>query len=413
MADDKFAYVSIFPLGDKNNLFAPQTACYFITRFAKIYTPIVILLAIVIAIFPPLLGLGSWHDFIMRSLIFLVASCPCALVISIPLSFFSAIGANAKIGVLIKGSKYIEILSKVKAVCFDKTGTLTSGRLKVDEVVSVSGYTKEDILSITAGIEQASTHPIAACIVAYANTNQNLKVENARELAGMGLSAEYNGKTYYCGGQNLLSKMKIEIGDLPEANVYLCEENQIIGYITLMEEIAEENLPLISRLHQAGVERVVMLTGDNEKNAEKIAKKYGVTEYRAGLLPKDKVAVVEEVKNDGAITLFAGDGINDAPVIAAADIGVSMGLGSEIANVSSDVILAGNQLSALPNAIRLSKRSMRVVRANILFALSIKFGVLLLGALGFATMWMAVFADIGVTILSVLNSMRILRFKGE
>lgn len=382
----------------------------FISRFAKIYTPIVILLAVLIALLPPLLGLGTWHDFIMRSLIFLVASCPCALVISIPLSFFAAIGASARLGVLVKGSKYIETLARTQAVCLDKTGTLTSGRLRVDEVAALNGRSRDEILTLAANIEQNSTHPISACIVDYAGEYERLSLNNTAELAGLGLSAEWNGKKYFCGGPNLLRDLGIDRGGLPEANVYLCEGTEIIGYITLAEEIAEENLSLVEDLRRTGVDEVVMLTGDNEKNAAAIAAKYGVTSYRAGLLPKDKVTAVEEVRSRGRVTLFVGDGINDAPVIAAADLGGSMGLGSEIANVSSDIILVGNRLSVLPKAIRLARRSMAIVRGNIIFALAVKFAVLLLGALGYGSMWLAVFADIGVTILSVLNSLRIMGF---
>lgn len=384
----------------------------FISRFAKVYTPSIFILAIIIAVIPPLLGFGSFHEFIMRSLIFLVASCPCALVISIPLTFFASIGAISKHGVLVKGSMYIEELAKVNAAAFDKTGTLTSGKLKVDEVVSTSKVSIEEIILLAASIEKNSTHPIASAIVEQSNSLKNtlnIEISEVKEIAGLGLSANYNGKEILCGGKNMLDHYKVNTNNLPSANVYVCMDKKIIGYITVKEDISNDSYTLVNELNQVGIDRVVMLTGDNEASALKVAEKCNIKEFYSGLLPKGKVEKVIMLQNDNKKVLFVGDGINDAPVLASADLGVSMGLGSEIANASSDVVLASNKLSSLAKAVKLSKRSMRVVRFNIIFALAIKFIVLALGATGNGSMWMAVFADIGVTILTVLNSVRLLK----
>ncbi len=382
----------------------------FISRFARIYTPIVIVLAIIIAVVPPLLSLGTFNDFIMRALIFLVAACPCSLVISIPLSFFSAIGASSKLGVLVKGSMYIEKLAKVDALCLDKTGTITSGKLTVDEVVSTSNYSKEEIVAMTASIESNSTHPIALSIVNFAKNYNKVEFTELNEIAGLGLTAKLGDKNFLCGGKNLLDANGISLSNFPSASVYLCKDKTIIGYITMKEEISSDSLTLVADMAKQNVNRVVMLTGDNNKSAESVAKQCGITEFYASLLPADKVKQVERLKADGNTVLFVGDGINDAPVLASADLGISMGLGSEIANVSSDIILASNRLSTLPKAISLARRSMNIVGFNIAFAFLVKVIVLILGATGYGSMWLAVFADIGVTILSVLNSIRILGF---
>lgn len=402
-----------------------------VSRFAKYYTPAVVIIALLIAVLPPLLSLGSFPDFIGRALIFLVASCPCSLVISIPLTFFSAIGATSKAGVLVKGSLYIEKLSRIKAVCLDKTGTLTSGKMTVDRVVSLSDLSENEILLLCSGLEAASSHPIAKSIVSHASalldasaTNADISFSELSERPGMGVSGLLNGgkpftngsrliaRTYYCGGPRVLKELGIENEDIPAAQVYLCTAEGVLGAIILKEEIPEQSLTLSKSLRAENVEHIVMLTGDNQNSAKAVADACGITEYHAGLLPADKVTKLEAIRNAGSSTLFVGDGINDAPVLAAADLGVSMGLGSEIANASSDVILVSNNLSALPKAIRLAKRGMSIVYFNIGFAFAIKLIVLILGATGYGSMWMAVFADIGVTILSVLNAVRLLRKSG-
>lgn len=384
----------------------------FITKFAKYYTPIIVVLAIILAIVPPLLGLGTFDDFIMRSLIFLVASCPCALVISIPLSFFSAIGATSKRGILVKGSMYIETLSKATAVCFDKTGTVTSGKMQVDKIETFDIDEKES-LSLLWGLEDLSTHPIAAGIIEYAKTSNVEKqtFDSITEMAGLGVEAVKDGIRYLCGSSRLLEKHKIDFSKLPAANVYLCKNGKVICCVLMKEDIQKDSFTLAEQLKDCGINTTVLLTGDNEANAKKTAGICNFSEYHAGMLPIDKVNAVKEVKERGETVIFVGDGINDAPVIVEADLGISMGLGSQIANVSSDVILASNRLSSLPKAIKLAKRSMGVIRFNIAFALIIKLAVLILGASSYGNMWLAVFADIGVTIIAVINSARILKFK--
>lgn len=383
----------------------------FITRLARVYTPIVMLLALLIAIVPPLLGIGDFREFLTRSLIFLVAACPCALVISIPLSFFSSIGAMSKNGVLVKGSMYIERLSKVTAAAFDKTGTLTSGELIVEQCTALEGYTSEQILSIAYAMESGSSHPIARAVSDYARQNgiSPAKISSLQEHAGLGITADLSTASVACGGINLLRELSIPVEALPQANVYICINNSVAGYITVTDQVNPESQKLVKQLNDVSVRRVVMLTGDNEKSAIKAADLCGINEFYSGLLPNDKVSLVERLQAEGESVLFVGDGINDAPVLARADLGVSMGLGSEAANASSDIVLVSNRLNHIPRAISLAKQSMRVVYFNIYFALLVKIIVLALGATGLGTMWLAVFADIGVTILTVLNSIRLLR----
>lgn len=383
----------------------------FITKFSQIYTPIVLSLAVILALLPPLLGLGSFQDFINRALVFLLASCPCALVISVPLSFFSAIGANSKLGVLVKGSKYIETLSKVNCIAFDKTGTLTSGKLEVATVYSTGKYDKNYILNITANMESLSSHPIAMAVLNYVKDYEKYNIENLEELAGLGVKGVLDNKVVFCGGARLMKHNNINIDNFPIANIYISIENQIAGYIILKEEIPKDNININQAFEEVGVLKTVMLTGDNEKSAETIAKTAQVTNFYSGLLPKDKVTQVEKLKQEKYTCMFVGDGINDAPVLASADLGVSMGLGSEIANASSDVVLMNNKLKNLAKAITVSKKGLNVIKFNIWFAIIVKFIVLILGALGFAPIWVAILADVGVSILSVLNSIRILSFK--
>lgn len=387
----------------------------FISRVARVYTPIVILLAIIIAVVPPLLSFGTFHEFIMRSLIFLVASCPCALVISIPLTFFSGIGAVSKQGVLVKGSMYIEKLAKISAVAFDKTGTLTSGKLQVDSVqIYQDRIERSKLLSILASAEAGSTHPIATAVIDFCNGIIPSDLIDIEEQAGLGVKASLDGDIILCGGANMLIQNGIiseTSFDIPPANIYVCINGEMVGYVTIKEQISNHSLAISKELGDVGVKRVVMLTGDNKKNADIVASQCDISEVYSGLLPIGKVECVERIKADGDTVLFVGDGINDAPVLTVADLGMSMGLGSEIANASSDVILSSNTLGSIPKAISIAKRSMSVVYFNIIFALAIKVSVLILGAFGVATMWFAVFADIGVTILTVLNAVRLLRSK--
>lgn len=388
----------------------------FITRFAKLYTPIVVVLAVAIAVIPPLFKLGEFNDYIMRALIFLVASCPCSLVISIPLSFFSAIGAISKRGVLVKGSMYVESLANVNAACFDKTGTITAGKLTVDEITILNGADRNEVIGALWGIEEFSSHPIAQSITEFAKAVDGVKkleFTSVNEIAGLGVEADCGDSHYLCGGERLLINNKISTSLLPKAGVYIAKDGIVVGYVTTKEEILEDSLTIASKLNDVGVDTVVMLTGDSEANAMAVASKCGIKEYHASLLPQDKTKWIQTIKKRGKKTLFVGDGINDAPVIAEADLGISMGIGSDAANASSDIILVSNRLRSIPAAISIAKRSMKIINFNIIFSLAVKLVVLILGATGYGSMWLAVFADIGVTIIAVLNSTRILAFSDK
>lgn len=379
----------------------------FISRFAKVYTPIIILSAIVVALLPPLLLNQPFETWIMRSLVFLVASCPCALVISVPLSFFAGIGSASKNGVLVKGGKFMETLSHAKNVVFDKTGTLTTGKLKVSEIVPEQGHTKEEVLHIAAVAESYSNHPIAQSIVAQAGDLSGVSSENYEEIAGMGIRVTIDGKEVLCGAKRLMDKFAIAAKET-DANIFVAVDKKLIGTITVSDQLRDDSSSAISALRGLGVERTVMLTGDNEKTAEKIAAECGVDEHYSSLMPADKVEHLKEIKARGGATLFVGDGINDAPVLAIADAGVAMGLGTDAAIEAADVVLMSDRPSALVRAIEIAKHAMRIVKFNIAFALIVKIGVLALGILGLANMWMAVFADVGVSIIAVINSTRIL-----
>ncbi len=379
----------------------------FISRFAKVYTPIIILCAILVAFLPPLLFSQPLETWVMRSLVFLVASCPCALVISVPLSFFAGIGSASKNGVLVKGGKFMEILSHAKNVVFDKTGTLTTGKLKVSRIVPEPGYTQQQVLRIAAAAESYSNHPIAQSIVAQAGDLSRASSENYQEIAGMGIRVTVEGKDVLCGAKRLMDRYSIPAQDT-DANIYVAADGKLIGTITVSDQLREDSASAISDLRRLGVEKTVMLTGDNEKTAAKIAEECGVDEHYSSLMPADKVEHLKEIKGQGGATLFVGDGINDAPVLAIADVGVAMGLGTDAAIEAADVVLMSDKPSSLVRAVEIAKHAMRIVKFNIAFALVIKIGVLALGVFGLANMWMAVFADVGVSIIAVLNSTRIL-----
>ncbi len=384
----------------------------FITRFAKVYTPVVVALAAVIAFVPPLLGWGSFPEFIKRALVFLVASCPCALVIAVPLSFFAGIGRTAKSGVLVKGSRYIEMLAKAKGVVMDKTGTITTGHLQVSETVSVGALSQEDVLRYCAAAESRSNHPIAKAVTAhYAGAIDNGKMTRYDELAGLGVSATYDGKTLLCGSGKLMAEKGIALTGLPPANLYLAVEGRVEGYIQLADELRPDAKETLASLKQMGFAVSAILTGDGTKAAEDVAAQVKADVVYSQLMPAQKVEKLVELQNTHGPCLFVGDGINDAPVLAAAGVGVAMGLGTDAAMEAADVVLVTDKLRSLCDGVRLSRKAMSVARANIIFALTIKGLVLVLGALGFAQMWMAVFADVGVTLLAVLNSMRVMTFK--
>lgn len=380
-----------------------------ITKFSKVYTPIVIILALVIAIFIPIILNQEFKTWIMRALVFLVASCPCSIVISVPLAFFSCIGAISKKGMIIKGTKHIEDLSKVKYVAMDKTGTITTGKMQIDKLVTKGKYTENELLKYMYALEKNSNHPISTAIKQKVE-NDKLKVEYTveeyKEIPGYGISARVEGKESLFGNDKFLEKYKIKEKQ-KNAN-YIIIDGVVEGYITFKEEIRKDVENISEKLKQLNITEIVMLTGDNQENATKIAKQVGITKVFASLLPKQKLEKVKELKEKGKI-LFIGDGINDSPVLAEADFGISMGEGTEIASNSADGILISNNIGMLPNIIKTAKKSMRIIKFNIAFSLIVKAIVLILGILGIAPIWLAIVADTGVSLLTVINSVRIFR----
>lgn len=377
-----------------------------ITRFARVYTPIVLVLAILVAVLPPLLGLGAFTVWLYRALTMLVASCPCALVISVPLGFFAGIGAESKIGMLIKGGKYLEALAKTDAVVLDKTGTITTGTLSVSSVWTAEGVSEQALLKLAASAEALSTHPVAKAIRAAAGDAP--EAEEIREIAGRGIEAVVGGKRILAGRSTFLQENGVDVSQLPACTVAIAADGRAVGGIVLADTVKPDSAAAIADMKKTGVREIVMLTGDNETAAQAVAAQVGVTDYRAGLLPQDKAKAVEAMQGR---RVFVGDGVNDAPVLAAADCGVAVGLGSQAAIETADAVLSSGSLALLPRAIRLARRSMNVIRFNIVFALATKAAVILCIPFGFVPMWVGVFADVGVTALTVLNTMRILRFK--
>ena len=387
----------------------------FITKFAKYYTPIVCGIALVVAIFPPLILKEPFNTWIYKTLSFLVVSCPCALVISIPLSFFGGLGASSNIGVLVKGSNYLEALSNVDIVVCDKTGTLTEGVFKVQEINAV-GISNEELLKMTAYAESFSNHPISISLKeAYGKKIDSSKVTKAREIVGKGIYAKVLGKDVYVGNDKLLKELEIKIDKVNKAGtvIYTVIDNKYCGYILISDKIKEDSYKMIKSLKKNNISKIVMLTGDRENISKSISNKLKLDEYYAELLPQDKVSITEKImhEKDGNL-LFIGDGINDAPVLALSDIGVSMGsLGSDAAIEASDIVIMTDEPSKISDVIKISKKTMKIVRENIVFAISIKIVVLILSLLGIATMWSAVFADVGVSVIAILNSLRILNVK--
>lgn len=395
----------------------------FISKFAGIYTPIVVFAAIALAVIPPFIfpgtGFATW---IYRALTFLVVSCPCAFVIAIPLSFFSGIGASSKIGVLIKGSNYLELLAGVRTFVFDKTGTLTKG---VFEVVSLhpNNVSEEELLSKAAMAEEYSSHPIAISIKkAYEelkteseeNTNISDRLSDLKEIAGHGISIKVDGKEVLVGNDKLMTSNSIDFEKSEEFGsiVYVAEEGKFLGSIVINDRIKEDAGESLIALKSVGVEKSVMLTGDIKEVADVVAKELGVDYAYSELLPQDKVEKVEEVLDENKVLAFVGDGLNDAPVLARADIGIAMGgIGSDAAIEAADVVIMDDKLYNIVRGIKLAKRTMSIAKQNIIFALGVKLIFLLLAAIGFGTMWEAVFADVGVTVLCIINAMRNLQTK--
>jgi Cd2+/Zn2+-exporting ATPase len=382
----------------------------FITRFARYYTPAVIALALGIATLPPVLFAEPFAPWIYRALVLLVISCPCALVLSIPLSYFSAIGKAARDGILIKGANFIDALKSTTVVAFDKTGTLTEGSFKATQVVAVNGFESEEVLKFAAIAEMHSNHPIARSIIeAYGKVGGT--TECYQEIAGRGVRAEIDGNTIIVGNDALMHEFGIEHEscDVEGTVVHVAINGVYAGYILVADRLKDDAKTAVEDLKRIGC-RVVMLTGDSREIAERIASLLDVDEFYAELLPEDKVRVIERIRKENRPVAFAGDGINDAPVIARADVGIAMGgLGSEAAIEVSDVVVMNDEPSKVARLIRLSQRTQRIVWQNISFALAVKGFFITLGSLGIATMWEAVFADVGVTLIAVLNSMRILR----
>lgn len=380
-----------------------------ITRFASIYTPIVIIIAAAIAFIPPLLGMGEFTEWIYRALVCLVASCPCAIVISVPLSYYSGIGAASKIGVLIKGGKYIEALAKADSFVFDKTGTLTSGKLEVESITVFGGHDKNEVLALAAACEKHSVHPVATAIKKKAEGLNLPQLSDYSESAGHGTSAVYNGKRLECGGIKILSDEQKSLAD--NASVFVVYGGELIGALSVSDSVRAESQEVIAKLKKLGVKNTVMLTGDSKGNAEKVSEKLGLDKCYSNLLPNDKLDKVEEIKTHSKAVCFVGDGINDAPVLSASDCGIAMGLGSEAAIEASDTVLSSGNLVKLPEAIKLSRRVMRTVKTNIAFALTVKAAVIILAAFGLASMWMSVIADTGVSVACVLYAARLLKSK--
>ena len=384
----------------------------FITRFARVYTPIVVGLAVLVAVIPGLIT-GHWATWIYRGLLFLVVSCPCALVISVPLTFFGGLGGASRKGILIKGSNLIDKLAGVKTVVFDKTGTLTEG---VFEVTAVHPQEIDDneLLHLAAHVERHSTHPIAMALRnAYPNEQDDCVIADVEETAGHGILATVNGKRVAVGNSKLMEKVGAEWRPCHHAGtiIHVAIDGRYAGHIVISDRVKDDAVTAIEQLRKAGVNRTVMLTGDQEHVAAAVAQKVGVNEYHAQLLPADKVTEIEKLLNEGTLA-FVGDGINDAPVLTRADIGIAMGaLGSDAAIEAADVVLMDDKPSKIALAVQIARRTIRIAKENIWFAIGIKVLVLLLAIPGVATMWMAVFADVGVTVLAVLNAMRALRVK--
>lgn len=394
----------------------------FITRFAKYYTPVVTIGAVILAILPPLILGGGWADWIQRACIFLVISCPCALVISVPLGFFGGIGASSKIGILVKGSNYLEAVAEMTTIVFDKTGTLTKGEFKVSEVLPSAEKNntigKEELLEIAAYGEGYSNHPIANSIrEAYGKTLSMERVTDTEEIAGHGIHTFIDGREVYLGNAKLMEAQNIAYTENKTAGtvVYVACNNVFAGSIVISDTVKEGSKNAIADMKKVGVKKTVMLTGDRQAAADAVAAELGIDEVHAELLPADKVGEVEKLlgsQNEKERLAFVGDGINDAPVLTRADIGIAMGsMGSDAAIEAADIVLMDDDIRKIASLVKIARKTLGIVKQNIVFALAIKALVLLLGALGMANMWEAVFADVGVSVIAILNSMRTLNTK--
>jgi Cd2+/Zn2+-exporting ATPase len=391
----------------------------FITRFARFYTPIVVSVAVLLAFIPPLvINEAVFSEWIYRALTFLVVSCPCALVISIPLSFFGGIGGASNKGILVKGGNYLESLAQTESIVFDKTGTLTKGVFNVQEIHPEPGFLKEEILELAARAESFSNHPISLSLKrAYGKEIDNTCIDNAEELWGFGVRATIDGRSVVAGNQKLMEKMTVPFfkGELAGTVVHVAVNNRYAGYILVADEIKEDSQRAIQELKAMNIKETVMLTGDNRHVGEKVARQLGFDKVYTELLPEDKVNKLEELmaqKSSKGKLAYVGDGINDAPVLARADIGIAMGgLGSDAAIEAADVVIMTDEPSKIVTAMRISKKTLRIANQNIVFAIGVKFLVLIMAALGITSMWAAIFADVGVSVLAILNSLRGLNAK--
>ena len=399
----------------------------FITRFARYYTPVVTVGALLLAIIPPILGQLALSDSIKRACIFLIVSCPCALVISVPLGFFGGIGASSKIGVLVKGSNFLEAASGIKTVVFDKTGTLTKGEFKVTDVVSSNGanISRDELLEMAATGEAFSNHPIARSVLtAYLNDlgkkdidRSSISEADTKEISGRGIETLYNGKKLLLGNSKLMNENAIssfaEADSVSGTIVYVGYDGEYKGYVVISDVIKDTAKAAIAGIKKVGVAKTVMLTGDRKDVAEDVGRKLGIDEVISQLLPADKVERVEKMlssEDNGSKLAFVGDGINDAPVLMRADVGIAMGsLGSDAAIEAADIVIMDDDINKIPSVIAIARKTIRIVKENIVFALSVKVIILILGALGLTTMWLAVFGDVGVAVIAILNSMRALK----
>jgi len=392
----------------------------FISKFAKYYTPIVVIVSVALAVIPPLvIKEALFSDWLYRALSFLVVSCPCALVISIPLSFFGGIGAASKIGVLIKGSNYLEALASAEIVVCDKTGTLTEGVFKVQKIKAI-GYSDDELLRYAAYAEGFSNHPISISLKQAYNKEINEKlVTETQEISGKGVLAKVDGKMVLVGNEKIMKEYNIKFQKSEETGtiVYVAINDEFAGTILIADKIKEDSYKAVKLFKNNNVKKVVMLTGDRDNISESVANELNLDEYHAELLPQDKVSWVEKLmtqKSSGGKLIFVGDGINDAPVLALSDIGIAMGgLGSDAAIEAADVVIMTDEPSKIANSVQISKKTMRIVKQNIVFAIAVKIGVLILSAFGVSTMWEAVFADVGVSVLAIVNALRVLRIKNN
>ncbi len=389
----------------------------FITKFSKYYTPIVVFLALMIACIPPIVTKTNILDWVYRALTFLVVSCPCALVISVPLSFFSGIGAASKKGILVKGSNYLELLAKTEMVVFDKTGTLTEGVFDVQKIVSEKGIEQNELLELAAYCESYSNHPISLSIQkAYGKEIDKNRITHSEEISGKGTISKIDDKEVACGNMKLMEESNLEnVKQVEEIGtvIYVAINKQYVGYILISDRIKEDSKKAIQELKKTGIKKTIMLTGDNQEVAEKVNEVLQLDMVYSQLLPVDKVNKIEELlkhKNEESKLAFVGDGINDAPVLARADIGIAMGaMGSDAAIEAADIVIMTDEPSKIATAMKISRKTLKIVYQNISFALIVKIGVLILSAFGITSMWAAVFADVGVTVLAVLNSFRALK----